>query len=355
MTAFTYEALPMRVTFGVGRAGDVAAELDHLGLERMLVLSTPEQTELAQRVADGLGDRCVGLFPGAVMHVPIEVANEASDRAAELGADGCIAVGGGSTVGLGKAVALQHRLPVVAVPTTYAGSEMTPVWGLTENGVKKTGRDPSVLPRSVVYDPELTTSLPVDMSVTSGINALAHAAEALYAPDVSPVIALMAEEGARLVVEALPRVAADPDSLEARGTALRGAWLCGAVLGATTMSLHHKICHVLGGTFNLPHAAVHTVMLPYALSLTLPGAPDALSAMQRVLQEQDVPKALFDFSARLGAPTSLAMIGMPMGGVAEVVRQVMATPYASPRTVTANDIFNIVEQAMAGESPALPR
>jgi maleylacetate reductase len=350
---FVYQALPMRVSFGAGRCAEVAAELDHLGLARVLVLCTAGQVATARIVADALDSRCAGVFAGAVMHVPVEVADRACDLAAELGADGCVAVGGGSTVGLGKAIALRNGLPVIAVPTTYAGSEMTPVWGLTEDGVKRTGRDPVVLPRSVVYDPDLTVSLPVELSVTSGLNALAHAAEGLYAPDVSPIVALMAHEGARSIISALPRIAAAPTDPAARADALRGAWLCGAVLGATSMSLHHQLCHILGGTFGLPHAQVHTVVLPHALAFTLPAAPAAGGALGEALgvAPGDVPKALQALAAGLGAPSDLKSLGMPADGVPEVVRQVLARPYPNPRPVTADGVRALLDRAVSGAPP----
>jgi maleylacetate reductase len=281
--SFTYQALPMRVVFGAGALGRLPDEVANLGLTRVLVLCSPEQQDTGRAVAAALGERAAGVLPEARMHVPIEVAQQARERASELGADGCVAVGGGSAIGLGKAIALEHGLPVIAVPTTYAGSEMTPVWGLTEGAQKRTGRDIRVLPRSVLYDPELTLSLPPGMSATSGINAVAHAVEALYAPDATPIISLMAEEGVRALVAALPRVVADGHDIEARGEAQYGAWLCGAVLAATTMSLHHKLCHALGGTLDLPHAATHTVVLPHALAYNQPAAPDAVAALSRAL------------------------------------------------------------------------
>ncbi|MGH3976944.1 MAG: maleylacetate reductase, partial [Pseudonocardiaceae bacterium] len=258
MNQFVYEALPMRVRFGTGSLSKLPDELDDLGLRRVLVLCSPGQEDTAALVAEALGDRSVGILAEAVMHVPQEIAQRATGEAIRVGADGCVAVGGGSAIGLGKAIALDHGLPIVAVPTTYAGSEMTPVWGLTAEGRKTTGRDPRVLPRSVVYDPDLTHSLPAAMSVTSGINAIAHAVEALYAPDATPIISLMAEDGVRALAAALPRIAADPADHAARSEALYGSWLCGACLGATTMSLHHKLCHALGGTLNLSHAQTHT-------------------------------------------------------------------------------------------------
>ncbi len=260
-----------------------------------------------------------------------------------------MAVGGGSAVGLGKAIALEHGLPVIAVPTTYAGSEMTPVWGLTEDGAKRTGRDPRVLPVSVVYDPELTLTLPVDMSVTSGMNAIAHAVEGLYAPDATPIVSLMAAEGARALVSALPRIAAAPTDLEARGDAQYGAWLCGAVLGATTMSLHHKLCHALGGTLDLPHAATHTVVLPHALAYNAPAAPEAVRALGL---GPDPARALWDLAGELGAPRSLGELGMAQGDVDRIADQVLASPYANPREVTRDGVCALLRRAWAGEPPA---
>jgi maleylacetate reductase len=347
---FVHQSLPMRVVFGAGRSARLGEEVERLGLDRVLVLTTPEQEALGRRVADGLGPRAAGVHPHARMHVPAEVAARAREAAAELGADGCVAAGGGSTIGLGKAIALEHGLPVIAVPTTYAGSEMTPIWGLTESGRKRTGRDPSVLPRSVVYDPELTLTLPVPLSVTSGFNAVAHAVEGLYAPDASPITSLMAGEGATALLEALPEVAAQPTDLAARTRAQYGAWLCGAVLGATTMSLHHKLCHVLGGTFDLPHAEVHTVVLPHVAAFNAAASPALTS-----LLGPDPGGALWDLAAKLGAPRSLAELGMPESGTAEVVRQATAAPYANPRPVTEDDLTRLVEAARRGDRPTTSR
>jgi maleylacetate reductase len=348
---FVYQSLPMRVVFGAGARARLGEEVDRLGLGRVLVLCTPEQEPLARSVADGLGSRAAGVFPEARMHVPVEVAARARDAAAELGADGCVAVGGGSTIGLGKAIALEHGLPVIAVPTTYAGSEMTPIWGLTEGGRKRTGRDPAVLPRSVVYDPELTHTLPVPLSVTSGFNAVAHAVEGLYAPDASPIISLMAREGAQALLDALPHLVAAPTDPAARARAQYGAWLCGAVLGATTMSLHHKLCHVLGGTFDLPHAEVHTVVLPHVAAFNASALNDTASPAVTALLGPDPGGALWDLATKLAAPRSLAELGMPESGIAEVVRQAMAAPYANPRPVTEDDLTRLVEAAHRGTRP----
>jgi maleylacetate reductase len=351
--AFTYQALPMRVVLGVGAIGALPDEIDRLGLRRALVLCGPEQAETGRRIAAALGDRSAGVLAEARMHVPIEVADLARDRARELSADGCVAVGGGSAIGLGKAVALEHGLPVVAVPTTYAGSEMTPVWGLTQDGQKRTGRDPRVLPKSVIYDPELTLSLPVDLSVTSGMNAIAHAVEALYAPDATPIISLMAEEGTRALAGALPLLVDDATDLDARSSAQYGAWLCGACLGATTMSLHHKLCHALGGTLDLPHAPTHAVVLPHALAFNQPAAPQAVAALSRALDgAPDPARRLWELTGELAAPRSLRELGMAEADIGRIVDQVLASPYANPVPVTADGLAGLLRAAWAGTPPA---
>lgn len=349
---FLYQALPMRVRFAAGALATLPDELEQLSFKRVLVLCSPEQRATGEAVAEVLGDRCVGVAADAVMHVPAEVAAAASDRAAELGADACVTVGGGSAIGLGKAIALQHGLPVVAVPTTYAGSEMTPVWGLTTDGRKETGRDRRVLPASVVYDPDLTLTLPVAMSVTSGINAMAHAVEALYAPDASPIISLMAEEGVRALAEALPRIVADPGNTEARSSALYGAWLCGATLGATTMSLHHKLCHALGGSLNLPHAPTHTVVLPHAVAFNLEAAPAAAAALDRALPGNGDPAhRLWELAGEMGAPRSLAELGMEESDIDRIAEEATSKSYGNPRPVTYDDVRALLRSAWSGSDP----
>ncbi|WP_271215983.1 maleylacetate reductase [Streptosporangium carneum] len=355
--SFVHEALPMRVVFGAGSMARLPDEAERIGSRRILVLSTPQQRELAQRVTALLGERAVGVFDEARMHVPVETVAAAEAVAADLAVDGCVAAGGGSTVGLGKALALRRGLPVLALPTTYAGSEMTPIWGLTENARKRTGRAPAVLPRSVVYDPELTMTLPVDVSVTSGLNAVAHAVEALYAPDGSPVVTAMAEQGVRDLATALPLIADDPRDRVGRATALRGAWLCGACLGATTMGLHHKLCHVLGGMLDLPHAATHAVMLPHVAAYNLPAVPAAAAALRRSLglndtaDAADAVAALTALTARLGAPGSLRDLGVAESDLARVAEEVLAGPYANPRPVNRPELTALLHAAWTGDAP----
>lgn len=351
MKSFTYQATPTRVVFGVGSLATLADEIERLGARRALVLSTPEQAASAERVASLLGPRAAGVFARAVMHVPIETARAAREEAARLGADCAVAIGGGSTTGLGKAIALESALPILAIPTTYAGSEMTPIWGLTEAGVKRTGRDARVLPRTVIYDPELTLTLPYGLTVTSALNAIAHAAEGLYAHDSNPVVALMAEEGIRASAAALAPLAADARDIAARSDALYGAWLCGMVLGSVAMGLHHKLCHTLGGSFNLPHAEVHTVVLPHALAYNAAAAPEAMQRVARALGASGAARGVFELARRHGAPTSLAAIGMPADGLDRAADLAAATPYPNPRPLERTALRELLQRAFDGTPP----
>ncbi|PLP97001.1 maleylacetate reductase [Cupriavidus pauculus] len=359
MHPFAYQSFPQRIVFGSGSLARLASEVDALGATRVLVLCTPGQRRLAEGVADALGARCAGIFDGAVMHVPIEQARRAREMADQCGADCSLAIGGGSTIGLGKAIALESSLPVIAVPTTYSGSEMTPIYGLTDAGLKRTGRDPRVLPRTVIYDPDLSLGLPAAISVTSGINAIAHAAEGLYAADRNPVSQWMARDGIAALGRALPVIAdAAPgaDALrEARSDALYGAWLCGSVLGSVTVGLHHKLCHTLGGTLNLPHAEVHTVVLPHALAYNAPAAPDAMTAIADALGagHGDGPRAVFDLAARLGAPTSLRELGMSVGDIDTITALALRNQYPNPRPLEREGIHQLLQDAFEGRPPRM--
>ena len=353
MRAFTYQANPARVVFGAGSLQQLPAELERLGARRALVLCTPGQAAAGARVAALLGERAAGVFAKAAMHVPMESAREARDEARRVGSDCAVALGGGSTTGLGKAIALESGLPIIAVPTTYAGSEMTPIYGITEGGLKTTGRDARVLPRCVIYDPELTLDLPWAITVTSAFNAIAHAAEGLYAPDANPVVSLMAEEGIRASAAALIALQKNARDLDARSDALHGAWLCGMVLGATTMGLHHKLCHTLGGSFNLPHAEVHTVVLPHALAYNAGAAPDALRRVGRALGvgAGNVPRALQSLARGYGAPLSLSAFGMPSDGLDRAADLAVQNQYANPRPLARTALCALLQRAFDGAPP----
>ncbi|MGR4869143.1 maleylacetate reductase [Variovorax sp. LARHSF232] len=354
MRDFVYTSQPQRVVFGAGSLAQLGAEIERLGARRALVLSTPEQRGQAERVADLLGAQAAGIFDRAVMHVPIESAREAREVARRLDADCAIAIGGGSTTGLGKAIALDSGLPILAIPTTYAGSEMTPIYGITEAGLKKTGKDARVLPRTVIYDPQLSRSLPVELSITSGINAIAHAAEGLYASDGNPIMDLMAEEGIAALGRALPAIRLDPDGMDARGDALYGAWLCGTVLGNVGMALHHKLCHTLGGSFNLPHAQTHTIVLPHALAYNAAAAPQAMARIARALgadASASAAQAAYDLARDNDAPVALRDIGMAAGDVERALDIALHNQYPNPRPLQRDAIRTLLQNAFDGVRP----
>ena len=349
---FTYDALPMRVVFGHGTLATASAELEHLGATRAFVLTTLQQATEGERLGAALGARFGGAFAGAVMHTPVEVTECALAAMQDAKADCVVALGGGSTIGLGKALAMRTGVNQLCIPTTYAGSEMTPILGQTENGRKTTVSTRDVLPETVIYDVDLTTSLPASLSVTSGVNAMAHAVEALYARARNPVISLMAEEGIRALAEALPAIVADTSDRDARGRALYGAWLCGICLGSVGMALHHKLCHALGGSFDLPHSETHTVVLPHAVAYNAHAAPDAMAAIRRALGAADAAQGLFDLVGRLGAKRALRDLGMAGDGIDRAADIALEKPYWNPRPIERGAIRDLIARAFAGDRPA---
>lgn len=354
--AFVHDVPAARVVFANGAIDQVGAEVERLGCARALLISGGPEAQYAERIAAQLGSRVVARFTDVVMHVPVDVAERAVALAAESGADVVIALGGGSSTGMAKAVAKETGLPIVAVPTTYAGSEMTPIWGLTEGSRKTTGRDLRVLPRTVIYDPELTVSLPVSISSASGMNALAHLVEGLYAPGISPISAMQAEEGIRALASSLPRVAADPEDLVAREDALYGAWLAGWTLGTTGMGVHHKICHTLGGTYNLPHAPSHSAVIPFATAYNAEAAPVAMAAIVRALNAggitaTDAAQGVWDLATAIGAPTSLREVGFDAADVDEATAIVVAAHPTNPRPVDPDGVRALLLAAYDGTRP----
>jgi alcohol dehydrogenase class IV len=295
----------------------------------------------------------VAQIDDVVAHVPLERAEEARALARSSRADALLTIGGGSATGLGKAVALESPLPFLAVPTTYAGSEMTPIWGLTAGARKQTGRDPAVQPRAVVYDPRLTLSLPLAIAGPSSMNAFAHCAEALYGDRANPVTSLMAEEGIRILADTLPRLGSAPDDLEIRASLQLAAYLAGAAFAAAGSGLHHKICHVLGGAYDLPHAPLHTVILPHALAFNAPAIPEAIAHMARALGDPDVPAAVFDLAVTIGAPTALAAIGMRADRLDEAARLIVEAVPSNPRPVDEAAIRGLLADAFEGRRASL--
>jgi maleylacetate reductase len=349
--SFTYDALPGRIVFGVGSVDRLSEEVDRLHVSRALVFYDVSVKDVGGELVERLGSRVAGEFTDIQPHVPAEAVERARKIARDVGADCAVTLGGGSTTGFGKVVALEPGLPLVAIPTTYAGSEMTPIYGITSDGQKRTANDPRVLPRTVLYDPALTVSLPAFVTGPSGLNAMAHCVEALYARDANPITSLMAEEGIGALARGIAGSVERPADLDARSEAMYGAYLAGAALGVVGMALHHRICHVLGGTFGLAHGDVNAVVLPYAVRYNRDAAPDAMARVAVALGVPDAATGIFDFARRIGAPASLESLGFRREDLPEVVRLTVDSPPWNPRPVEADGIAALLDDAFVGRSP----
>lgn len=340
---FVHQQRQIRVIFESGSVRSIAEETDRLGCKRVVLIAS---RRYISQLTESLGERVAGVVDQPVMHVPAEQVDKVEALATTVDADGAVAVGGGSAVGLAKALALRTRIPVVAAPTTFSGSEMTQVWGITTAGKKTTGRDEIVAPKTVLYDPELLQTLPAHTAVPSAFNAIAHAVEALYAPDCTPMTDLYAPEGIAALTAAIPRLAdGDP---HAAADALYGAWLCGLCLDNTSMGLHHKLCHALGGTLGLPHAQTHTAVLPHALAFNAPAVPDAVARLRDTFSTTDPANFLLDLATYCGATTALRDLGMKLEDIDAVADHVLAAPYANPRDITKDDLVGLLHRVATG-------
>lgn len=346
---FTFPGISTRVIFGRGTIGQAGAEVERLGHSKALVLSTPQQEAQAEALSGQLGVLSAGVFAGAAMHTPVEITETALAAFRKSGASAVVSIGGGSTTGLGKAIAVRTGADQVVIPTTYAGSEMTDILGETQGGEKTTRRDPAIRPETVIYDVDLTLTLPKRMTVTSALNAIAHAVEALYAPDRNPVIELMCGSALMSFREALPVLVKEPQDIDARGHMLYGAWLCSTALGYASMALHHKICHTLGG-FGLDHADTHAVMIPHTAGFNAKAVP-ALLAPVSVAFDGTPGSALHDFARSLGAPMSLREIGMSKEDLDRAADLATKNPYANPRPFARREIRQLLEDAYDGTRP----
>lgn len=354
MDPFEYNANPGRVVFGKGSIQKLPEEVKRLGFKSPLILSTPQQVSQAEDLAKILTNASIepaGIYTNATMHTPSHVTEEAMAFIQDKSADCVISIGGGSTTGLGKAISVRTGLHHICVPTTYAGSEMTPILGETQDGRKTTRTDPKILPGTVIYDVDYTMTLPTSLSATSGVNAIAHAVEALYAKNKNPIISLLALEGTKSLAESLPEIIQNPQSQPAREKAQYGAWLCGVCLGSSSMALHHKLCHTLGGSFNLPHAETHTIVLPHALSYNAPAIPDAMEKLASVLpgSEGDATKGLNVLLEKLQVKRALKDYGMKEEDIDKAAEIAVSNQYPNPRKVEKEPIRELIRRAWAGE------
>ena len=347
---FIYEGMPTRVVFGLGARHGLAEELDRLGLSQVVLIASTSSRAEADALVGVLQHRITWRVDGVRRHVPSELAEEVAADAATVDADGVVTLGGGSATGLGKTLA-RSGLPLVAVPTTYAGSEMTPIWGTTTDGGKETGRDRRVLPKTVIYDPELTYSLPPQVTAASGMNALAHCLEALWAAGASPLSAPLALEGARTLCETLPAAVAEPCSEKARSRALVGACLAGMAFATAGGGLHHRLCHVLGGRYDLPHAETHAALLAHVVAFNEPVLGPLAARMAVAVGAGRASSGLHALAVRLGLPMALSELGMPQAAVDQVAAEVAADPPPNPRRIEQTALRSVLQAAWEGDLP----
>ncbi|MFD9739076.1 maleylacetate reductase [Umezawaea sp. NPDC059074] len=352
MKPFVHEVRSTRIVFGSGTVSQVRAEVERVGGNRVLLLASKRLDDVARRVRDSLGPSLAARFDGAVMHTPVEVTDQALDVLLSHSADCVVAIGGGSTTGLSKALAARTNVPQVIVPTTYSGSEVTAVLGETREGRKVTRSAPEIRPETVVYDVDLTLDLPVSLSVTSGINALAHAVEALYSPQAEPITDVIAVDAVARIARGLRGLAAAPSDVDVRADLLTGAWLAGTCLGSVGMGLHHKLCHTLGGSFGLPHAETHTVVLPHAMAYNAPFAESAMARVAGALGVPDAAAGVFDLVSSVGGPTSLRALGFPEEDLPLAVELATSRAYPNPREVTSEGVAVLLSDAWHGRRPA---
>ena len=348
---FHYQALPWNIIFAAGARKRLPEELAKLGYSRALVLATPNQADVGREIAGQLGNKAVGLFDRAMMHVPVETLEQALTEAKRLDADCSVSVGGGSTTGLGKALAFHLDLPNIVLPTSYAGSEMTNVWAVTQDNRKVTRRDNVVVPTLTIYDPELTLTLPPAFAAASGMNAMAQAVANASAQDANPVSSVLALEGIRTLARSLPVIIAEPGNMDARTQALYGACLAAAALGTGTTGLHHRLCHTFGGTFNTPHAETHTVLLPHSVAYNAGARPEATQRIAEALGVSDAATGLFDLAENLGAPTALKDIGVQETDLDEAAAVTVEKPINNPEPVTRERVRALLENAWYGHPP----
>ncbi len=353
MMNFDYKPLPWNITFAAGAVSTIRQEVENLGFKKALILSTTGQSKNAQKLVGSLGNLAVGHFDQAKMHVPIETVESAIKFARDLDADCTISIGGGSTTGLGKALTLKENIANIAIPTTYAGSEMTNIWGITEDGTKITGRDDKVVPDLVIYDPELTLSLPPEIVGSSGLNALAQAVVNVATDKPNAMVTLMALEAIKAIATNLPKIIADPKNLDARSKVLYGSSMAGAALGTGTTSIHHKLCHTFGGTFNTPHAETHAILLPHSVAYNTEATAAGTQAVADAMGVGNAASGLHDLALKVGAATALKEIGISEQDMDKAIEIIISMDSHNPAPITEKRLRQMLENAYHGRQPIL--
>lgn len=355
MQTFTYVGFPCRVVFGPGKIDTLSDEIGYLGAKRVMFCCTPGREEQVTQLAGTSVDHRVKICPIAKSIISEDLVVEGRRRAKQFGADCLVTFGGGSALGLAKLIALEFDIPIIAIVTTYAGSETTGLRGMFEDGKRVLKRSSRMLPKTIIYDPELSVSLPLEISIASAVNSMAHAVSSFLGEHPNPVTNLIAEEGLRVMRSALPRIADSPVDVNARGDALYGAWLCGSTLNTAGVVFHHKVCHVLGGSFKLPHAITHTIILPHSTGYNRDYAPEAMSRIARAFGDEnsDAAGEVFDLLTHIGAPTTLKDIGMSGSDLDEAAKLITTDPYFNPGPVEYEPVREMLDDAWSGTRPTI--
>jgi maleylacetate reductase len=348
---FTHVGNACRVIFGAGRI--LADEISHLDAQRVIFCCTPRRKERVTQLAETSGNHKVKVIPIANSIVTEGLVIEGRGQAGEFDADCLVAFGGGSALGLAKSIALELDIPIIAIPTTYSGSETSELQGMFENGNRVLKRSSRMQPKTIIYDPELSIDLPLEISIRSAVNSMAHAACSFLGKNPNPLTSLIAEEGIRAMKSALPCIVDNPLDTDARGDALYGAWLCGSTLNSAGTVLHHKICHVLGGYFGVPHATAHTIIFPHSIGYNRDVAPEAMKQIARAFGDEDADAAgqIFDLLTRIGAPTALKDVGVSKGDLSGAAKLITTDPYFNPRPVEYESTCELLEDAWFGRRP----
>lgn len=353
MRPFVFPGIGTRVVFGSGTIETVGEELARLGHDGALVLANEQQRSCAEQVSRHLGPLSAGVFAGAVMHTPVAVTEKATEVYRTSGATAVVSIGGGSVTGLGKAIAMRTAADQIVLPTTYAGSEMTDILGETADGTKVTRRSPDIRPETVIYDVDLTLTLPVGLTVTSAMNAIAHAVEALYAPDRNPILELFCRDAIAAFRTSIPTLIAHPEDRDARSRALYAAWGCSTALGYASMGFHHKLAHVLGGSFETPHAETHAILLPHTTAFNEVAVPDLLKPVAEIFAGRSAAESLWDFAEAVNAPRSLQAIGLSQQDLDKAADIAVQNSYENPRKLERSAIRSVLQKAWEGRRPSM--
>jgi maleylacetate reductase len=346
---FVYQSQAVRVQFGRGKVGSVPAELEFHKKSRALVLCTNSSRATAERIQSEVPGRVADIHQLPKTGDARERLARLIDHARQKNADCLIVIGGGSPIGFAKTVAANADLRSIAVVTTYSGSEMASGWSIGAGPDRMSGEDDRCLPLTAIYDPELTLSLPRRVSAASGMNAMAHAVESLYGPDVNPVVAMYASQAVAILGARLPEVVDKPNDIDARTDLLYGAWLAAAF--RAQVGVEHLLAQRVRQGFGLDHSHCHAIFTPYAIAFNAKAAPEAIDMIAKALLAEDAGRGLYDLNVRIGLPTGLKDLGMKEADIPKAVDLVAAAKFVNPRPVSRDDLQSLITQAFHGEPP----